>query len=387
MSHEMDEKRETVSRRDMLRTLALGGVGLGAAALVGRGLRGAVGAAGVPSGWREAMFYKQLEGMKIKCQVCPKNCVVGDGERGFCGNKENRRGTYYTLVYGKAAALNIDPIEKKPLFHFLPASKALSVGTAGCNFDCKDCQNWEISQVRPEQIDHPVALAPQAIVTKAPQYGATVIAYTYNEPTVFYEYMHDTARLGRQHGLKSVMISNGYMNREPMLKLAQYMDAIKVDLKGFTDDFYRKYCTGTIEPVKETIKRVKALGKWLEIVYLVVPTINDDSSLIGQTAAWIKKAVGAEVPLHFTRFQPNYQLTKLPPTPVATLENCRSIARAKGLRYVYVGNVPGHSGEHTYCAGCGKIVIKRRGYEILQRHVKANGACAFCGSKIPGVWS
>lgn len=383
-----DDRDKAISRRDMLRTLTLGGLGLGAAGLVSRGLRGAAGAVSVPSGWEEAMFYKRLDGLKIKCQICPKNCVVGDGERGFCGNKENRGGKYYTLVYGQAAALNIDPIEKKPLYHFLPASRAFSIGTAGCNMDCKDCQNWEISQVRPEQIRQPVSLPPKTIVSKARQYGATVIAYTYNEPVVFYEYMHDTAKLARQHGLRSVMISNGYINREPMLELAPYLDAVKVDLKGFTDEFYRKYCLGTVEPVKETIKRVKALGKWLEIVYLVVPTLNDDLDMIGEMAAWLKRAVGAEVPLHFSRFRPAYRLKKLPPTPVSTLEQCRAVARAQGLKYVYIGNVqPGHSAEDTYCASCGKVVIGRYGYQILERHVKANGACKFCGNKIPGVWS
>jgi len=225
----------------MLGTLLAGGLAVGAAGLVGRSLRSSAGAADVPAGWHEAMFYKQLEGKKVKCQVCPKSCVVGEGERGFCGNKENRDGKYYTLVYGQAAALNVDPIEKKPLFHFLPGSLAFSVGTAGCNFDCKNCQNWEISQVRPEQIDHPMTLPPQTIVDQAGKYGATVIAYTYNEPTVFYEYAHDTAKLGQRRGLRSVIVSNGYMNREPMLELAQYLDAIKIDLKGFTDEFYRKY--------------------------------------------------------------------------------------------------------------------------------------------------
>ncbi len=371
----------------MLRTLLAGGLAVGATGLVGRGLRGATGASGVPAGWHEAMFYKQLEGKKVKCQICPKHCVVGEGERGFCGNKENRGGKYYTLVYGKAAALNIDPIEKKPLFHFLPGSRAFSIGTAGCNFDCKNCQNWEISQVRPEQIDHPITLPPETIVSKAPEYGAEVIAYTYNEPTVFYEYMHDTAKLARRHGLRSVMISNGYMNREPMLKLAPYLDAVKVDLKGFTDEFYRKYALGTLEPVKETIKRVKALGKWLEIVCLVLPGLSDDLDRIAEMADWINRAVGPEVPVHFSRFGPAYRMKKLPPTPVSTLEKCRAVARRQGLKYVYIGNVPGHSAENTYCASCGKIVIKRYGYEILERHIKPNGACAFCGNKIPGVWS
>ncbi|MCD6360302.1 MAG: AmmeMemoRadiSam system radical SAM enzyme, partial [Armatimonadetes bacterium] len=309
------------------------------------------------------------------------------GQRGVCGVRENRGGTYYTLVYGWAAALNIDPIEKKPLFHYLPGSKAFSIGTAGCNLSCKDCQNWQISQVAPEEITNPVSLPPATAAAQAVSYGAKVLAYTYNEPTIFYEYMYDTARAGRERGLRSVMISSGFINREPLLQLAPHLDAIKIDLKGFDEQFYLQYCGGSLEPVKQTIKRVKALGKWLEIVCLIVPTINDDTDSVRRMSEWILRAVGDEVPVHFTRFMPAYRLKHLPPTPIPTLERCWKTAREAGLKYVYIGNAPGHDAENTVCAGCGKVVIRRYGYQILEMHVKPNGACRFCGTKIPGVWA
>lgn len=383
----MSGSGETMDRRTMLRLVLGGGMALGCAAL---GLSGCTreeaSANGASSGAHEAMFYERI-GDNIRCTLCPMGCTVPPGGRGLCGVRENQGGTYRTLVYGTAAALNIDPIEKKPLFHFLPASLAFSIGTAGCNLHCKDCQNWEISQVTPEQIDRPIPLSPRTAVAKAQQYNCPVIAYTYNEPVIFYEYMYDTARLGREAGLRSVMISNGYINREPMLKLAPQLDAIKIDLKGFTDDFYRDYCGGTIEPVKQTIRRVHALGKWLEIVYLVVPTLNDDLDKIRQMCDWLLRAIGPDVPLHFTRFHPAYQLTRLPPTPVSTLEACREVAREQGLNYVYVGNVPGHNAENTFCAGCGKVIVRRQGFQVTELHVKPNGTCRFCGQSIPGVWS
>ncbi len=386
----MDETSERMTRREMLRVLLGGGLAVGGACAL-RGLAGCArenaDASDSSSGPHEAMFYENIGGDTVRCTLCPTQCVVRDGGRGLCGVRENRGGTYYTLVYGTAAALNIDPIEKKPLFHYLPGTRAFSLGTAGCNLHCKNCQNWEISQVRPEQVDRPIPLSPQTIIAKAREYGTASIAYTYNEPVIFYEYMRDTAQLARSNGLRSVMISNGYINRQPMLELAPHLDAVKVDLKGFTDSFYRDYCGGTIEPVKQTIKRIHALGKWLEIVYLVIPTLNDSMATIRQMSDWLKAAAGADVPLHFTRFMPCYQLKKLPPTPVSTLEACREVAMDRGLNYVYVGNVPGHEGENTYCAHCGKVVIRRHGYEILERNVTSGGACKFCGKQIPGVWS
>ncbi len=375
-----------MDRREMLRLMLCSGLALGGAAAVG--LTGCPGdAAGASGGLREAMYYEKLAGNVVRCGLCPRTCTVRDGGRGYCGVRENRGGTYYSLVHGWASTVNLDPVEKKPLFHFLPGSRAFSIGTVGCNMECKDCQNWEISQVLPEQIDRRIDLPPATAVEKAGEYGAEIVAFTYNEPSVFYEFMRDTSELAQAADLRAVMISNGYLNRRPMLDLAPHLDAIKIDLKGFTDDFYRDYCAGTIEPVKESIRRVSALGKWLEIVYLVVPTVNDGLDGIRDMAGWLVRAVGPDVPLHFTRFHPAYKLTRLPPTPVETLEACRRAALDQGLHYVYVGNVPGHPGENTFCAGCGAAVIRRRGYQILERRINADGTCALCGRAIPGVWS
>ncbi len=384
----MSDLPEKMTRRQMLKRCAVAGagLGLGLVGLGGEAFEDTNAAHAATLRMREAMFYDKLPGNKIQCKICPKQCVVGDGERGFCGNKENRGGTYYTLVYGAAACVGLDPIEKKPLFHFLPGSKALSVGTAGCNFDCKDCQNWQASQARPEQLPESSVYywPPTTLAQLAVRYGAEVLAYTYTEPVVFYEYMLDGAVVGHKYGLRSVMISNGYINREPMLKVAAHLDAIKIDLKGFEDDFYRKYCVGSVKPVLETIKRVKALGKWLEIVYLVVPTVNDDVKQVTEACRWLVKAVGPDVPLHFSRFFPQYQLTHLPPTPFETLDRCRKIAREAGLHYVYIGNVePWRGTENTYCPSCGKLVVGRSGYRVTEMHLNS-GKCAYCGHKIAG---
>lgn len=393
-----------LSRRELLKNVALAGAGAGLLAgsvhLISRwGRTGAVpvaandrgaGDAEAATADHEAMYYEKLSGQRVACHLCPNECVVGPGGRGVCGNKVNREGTYCTLVYGRAAALNVDPVEKKPLFHFQPKAWVLSVGTAGCSFSCKHCQNWEISQRLPEQLERDgrvLDLPPQALVDTAKQRSIPIIAYTYNEPIAFYEYMYDTAKIARTKGVRSVMVSNGYINREPMIELCEYLDAVKIDLKGFSEEFYSQYCSGRLAPVLETIKRVIALGKWLEIVYLVIPTVNDDPKMIRQTAEWVKRAGGADVPLHFSRFMPAYRLKNLPPTPYDTLRKCRQIAMAEGLNYVYIGNMPGSDIASTYCPNCGKIVVKRNGFEILGYYLKANGACKFCGHKIPGVWA
>ena len=376
-----------MTRRELLKTTAAASAAVGLGAVGGAALDAVcptAAHAASPLRMKEAMFYDKLSGKRVQCKICPKQCKVGDRERGFCGSRENRNGTYYTLVYGSAAALNIDPIEKKPLFHFLPGARAFSLGTAGCNFDCKDCQNWELSQARPEQVDSH-KLPPSKVIQLARQYHCQVIAYTYTEPVTFYEYMHDTAMMGRGEGLRSVMISNGYINRDPMVKVAQYLDAVKVDWKGVTEEFYKKYCLGTLQPVIDTISRVKKLGKWLEIVYLVVPTLNDSPKDIRMMAKWTKKYIGADTPVHFSRFIPHYQLKNLPPTPNSTLERCHDIAREQGLNFVYLGNVPGHKYESTYCPKCGAVVVKRWGFEIKHNKLK-DGKCPKCGRTIPGVW-
>ena len=386
MASRTDDK---LTRRELLKKLALAGAGTGLLAGAATFSCRWAGTSEAAVSAHEALYYEQLSGQRVKCHVCPNECVVGPGGRGACGNKVNRNGTYYTLVYGRAAALNIDPIEKKPLFHFHPRAWALSVGTAGCSFSCKHCQNWEISQRLPEQLEqegHVLSLPPQRLVAKAQSYNTPIIAYTYNEPISFYEYMLDTAKLAHQQGLQSVMVSNGYITREPMIELCQYLDAVKIDLKGFSEDFYTQYCSGRLEPVLQTIKRVIALGKWLEIVYLVIPTVNDDPEMIRQAAEWVQRAGGADIPLHFSRFTPAYRLKNLPPTPYDTLRECRRIAMEVGLNYVYVGNMPGTDIASTYCPSCGEIVVKRNGFEIIGYHLKPNGACRYCGHHIPGVW-
>ena len=385
---------DLLTRRDLLKATSALAAGLfvGPSLLAGcRAGRSATGAEAEAAPEEElpghrCEFFEQLPGKKIKCKTCPRECVVGDRERGFCGSRENRGGVYYTLVYGRAAALNLDPIEKKPLFHFLPGSGALSIGTAGCNMDCKDCQNWELSQRRPEQVQRNADLPPEKLAALAQRNGAPVLAYTYTEPVTFYEYMHDAAKVGRARGLKSVMISNGYIQAEPMKQVCQVLDAVKVDLKSFRPDFYVKYCRGTLPPVLETIKLVHKLGKWLELVYLVVPTLNDKSSEIAEMCRWIKKTIGPDVPLHFSRFSPEYQLKNLPPTPYETLERARRVARQEGLHYVYLGNVPGEEVASTVCPKCKRTIVRRNGFQVLSLDI-AGGKCKFCGQKIPGVWA
>lgn len=324
------------------------------------------------------------QGRYVRCALCPHRCVLAEGERGLCRVRENRGGKLYTLVYGNPCALHVDPIEKKPFYHFLPGTVALSLATAGCNLRCQYCQNHTISQHPPEQTQNYDA-APAAIVEASVRQGTQTIAYTYSEPMVFYEYMLDTARLARRAGLRNAVISAGYVNPDPLRELCQTVDAIKIDLKGNNQDFYRAVCGGTLEPVLDTIRIVREMGVWLEIVNLVVPTLNDDIDELRALAEWVLETLGPDVPLHFSRFQPNYQLTNLPPTPIETLEGARHLALETGLNYVYLGNVPGHEGNHTYCPACGQMIVQRSGMstEIVQI-VKSQ--CGFCGAPIPGVW-
>jgi len=334
---------------------------------------------------KEARHYEKLPNRKIQCKLCPKECTVDDIERGFCGTRENRGGTYYVLTYGNPCATHIDPIEKKPFFHFLPGTKALSISTAGCNLACKFCQNWQLSQFRPEQTDN-VYLPPEKLVGIARREKCPSIAYTYGEPVVFYEYMCDTAVEGHRYGIRSVVITGGYITPEPLRKLCKVVDAIKVDLKAFTEKYYREVCSGELEPVLKGLEVLRDEGIWYEIVYLVVPTLNDSMDEIRAMSQWIREALGPDVPVHFSRFYPQYMLKNLPATPVSTLEKARKVAMDAGLNFVYIGNVPGHEGENTYCPKCGKVVIRRVGYYVLEINLK-KGKCAFCGQPIPGVWS
>ena len=344
----------------------------------------AYGAADTDKYIREAMYYKKLEEQRIECEICPRACRVAPKERGYCGVRENFGGTYKTLVYGRACSANVDPIEKKPLSHFLPGSRSLSIATAGCNMECKFCQNWEISQFRPEQI-RDFNLQPETLVREASTRKIESIAFTYSEPVIFYEYMHDTAKFAKERGVDSVMISNGYIKEEPMRRLCEHLSAVKVDLKAFTDKFYRETCSGELEPVLNTLKLLKKEGMWFEMVVLIIPTLNDSESEITEMCRWVHSELGADAPIHFSRFHPTYKIKNLPPTPVSTLTRAREIALKAGLNYAYVGNVPGHEGESTYCPGCKKRVVKRVGYGILDLAIE-NGKCRNCGCPIAGVW-
>jgi pyruvate formate lyase activating enzyme len=331
---------------------------------------------------KEARFYKKIDGGGIECRLCPRHCFVTDLERGYCGVRENRQDVYYSLVYGLPCSLNVDPIEKKPLFHFYPGTTALSLATAGCNVNCKFCQNWEISQSRPEQTDN-IDLPPQAAVDIALRERTPNIAYTYSEPVVFYEYMYDIAALGKDNGIRSVMITGGYIEKEPLNEIIPLMDAIKIDLKSIREEYYKNIVSGELKPVLETLIQIKNAGVWLEIVYLVVPTLNDTPEEFRDLARWIKEYLGRDVPVHFSRFHPQYLLKNLPPTPQKTLENAYDVCRAEGLNFVYLGNLPGHPAESTYCPYCGELLIERRGYRIYKFNIKDN-LCGGCNKRIPG---
>jgi len=332
----------------------------------------------------EAKFYQKLPNRKIKCKLCPRECNVGDRERGYCGVRENRGGTYYSLVHSRVCAAHVDPIEKKPLFDYLPGTLAFSLATAGCNVNCKFCQNWDISQARPEQIPADY-LPPQRIVDLAKQYSCPTIAYTYSEPVVFSEFLMDAADAGHQAGLRSVVVSNGYMQEEALKTAYGKMDAVKIDLKAFTESYYSKVVTGQLKPVLDSLVNLKKMGKWTEIVYLVVPTLNDSDSEFSGLAQWIKANLGVDVPLHFTQYHPEYLLKNLPITPVPTLERAKAIADAEGLHYVYIGNVPGHPAQNTYCPQCKSLLVERVGFTASRMLIRKD-SCPFCHHPIPGIW-
>jgi pyruvate formate lyase activating enzyme len=332
----------------------------------------------------EARFYEKLPYKKIKCKLCPRECVIDDRERGYCGVRENRGGRYHSLVYGRVCAAHVDPIEKKPLFHFLPGTNAFSIATAGCNVNCKMCQNWDISQARPEQVSA-AFLAPNGVASAARQYQCPSIAYTYSEPVVFCEYVLDSAEAGRAAGVKSVVISGGYIQEEPLKQLCRRVDAIKIDLKGFSERFYKEVVNGELKPVLNALVMIRKQGVWNEIVYLVVPTLNDSDEEFRGAARWVKAELGPDVPLHFSRFHPEYLLKDLPPTPLATLERAKAISDAEGLHYVYIGNVPGHPAESTRCPKCRRVVVERAGLMVKALSLDG-GKCRFCHQAIPGVW-
>ena len=335
----------------------------------------------------KAYLWESLEDNKVKCNLCGHRCVVKDGRRGICGVRENRDGGLETLVYGNLVGRHIDPIEKKPLFHFLPGTLSYSIATVGCNFRCRFCQNADIAQMPADQGGTIMGSSstPQEVVAAAEQGGCRSISYTYTEPTVFFEFAHDTARLARERGLRNVFVTNGYMTAEALEMISPYLDAANVDLKAFTDKYYKELCGARLKHVQESLKLMRALGIFIEVTTLIVPGLNDDPAELEALAAFIVADLGPQIPWHISRFHPTYKLTDRPSTPVATLTAARQIGLKAGLRYVYTGNVPGDAGESTFCHGCGERVIERWGFRVSKLAI-SDGKCGHCGVEIDGVW-
>ncbi|NNF98897.1 MAG: AmmeMemoRadiSam system radical SAM enzyme [Desulfobacteraceae bacterium] len=333
----------------------------------------------------EAYAYRKLSKDRVVCGICPNRCLLSPGDRSVCRSKVNVAGKLYSLTYGNPCAVHVDPIEKKPLFHFLPASRTFSIAAAGCNFRCLNCQNWEISQAKPHEVRHS-ELFPDQAVEQALNAGVRSIAYTYSEPVTFFEYMMSTASAAKAGGLKNLWISNGYINQKPLLDLCKVLDAANVNLKSYSDKLYMKLNGGQLQPVLNTFKTLHDQGIHFEMTTLMVTGYVDDPDMFKRMCEWILTATGPDHPLHLLRFFPRYKLERLPPTPVSVLTRFREIAMAEGIRYVYVGNVPGHDGNNTYCHQCHRLLVERRGYHIPTFNISGQH-CKFCGTQIPGVWN
>jgi pyruvate formate lyase activating enzyme len=333
---------------------------------------------------KDALYYRRLNNDQLQCVLCPRRCIIPEGGRSFCRNRENRAGKLYTLSYGNPCTLNMAGPENAPLYHFIPGHNRLALAAVGCNLRCRYCQNWQISQAGAVQSSY-FKLSPKEAVELAMKKKAKSISFTYTEPVASYEYVLDISKLARERGLMTSIVSNGFINQEPLREILQVMDAVNIDLKGFSNDFYRYISSGELEPVLNTLKMVREEKVYLEIVNLIVPTINDDPDIITQMCGWVRKNLGDDVPLHFTRYFPNYRLTDIPPTPVKTLELALAIARDAGLKYVYIGNVPGHDADNTFCANCEKLLVRRYHFDVLENNVN-DGSCKFCGESIPGIW-
>lgn len=335
----------------------------------------------------EAWLYETMADQRVRCRLCSHHCVISPGQRGICGVRENCAGVLETRVYGHLIASGDDPIEKKPIFHLLPGSRSYSIATVGCNFKCRFCQNADIAQMPADQGGRVAGdpVTPQQVVDAARQRGCASIAYTYTEPTVFFEFACDTAQLAHPLGIKNIFVTNGYMSAEALERVSPWLDAANVDLKAFSDGFYKHQCGARLEPVKATLRRMKALKIWVEVTTLIIPGLNDDPGELSQLATFIATELGPETPWHVSRFHPTYRLTDRSATPLKTLVQARSIGLAAGLKYVYTGNLPGQGGEDTLCPGCGAAVIARNGFRILAMRV-AQGRCSSCGTVIDGIF-
>lgn len=331
----------------------------------------------------EARLYEKEKDQKVHCRLCNHHCLISEGQRGICGVRENRQGTLYSLVYGKTIAAHVDPIEKKPLFHFLPGSHSFSLATAGCNFRCLFCQNADISQARELKRIPGEEISPEEVVTTAIQAKCLSIAYTYTEPTIFFEYAQDIALLADGQGLKNVFVTNGYMTKDVLEALHPHLHAVNVDLKAFREDFYKTQCGAKLSPVLETLKIMKRMRIWVEVTTLIIPTLNDSKEELKELARFIADELGPETPWHISRFHPTFKLTQLPATPVKTLQQAWETGKEAGLRYVYTGNVPGDAAEKTYCHHCGYLLLDRFGFSILKNNLQ-KGKCPRCQTSMDG---
>jgi pyruvate formate lyase activating enzyme len=383
-----------ITKRDFIRYSLLGMgasmVSINAARAIAKGMIGGKREfTPVPSGglwkWSKESPYYLVTAKGVQCQICPNRCTLKEGEESVCRARTAYKGKLFTIAYGNPCSVHIDPIEKKPLFHYLPASRSYSIATAGCTLSCLNCQNWEISQKSPKETEN-IDLMPAKVLPEALSGSCSSIAYTYSEPTAFYEYMYDTAVLAKANGIKNLLISNGYINDKPLRDLCKVIDAANINLKSFSQEIYATLNGGSLQPILNTLKVLKAEGVWLEITNLVIPNWTDNITMIKEMCEWLVKNGFQDNPLHFNRFFPLYKLTSLPYTPLSILDKARETAIKAGMRYVYIGNVPETTAQNTYCFKCKKTVVERKGFTILANNISGSN-CRFCNHRIPGVWN
>ncbi len=320
----------------------------------------------------------------VQCQLCPKRCVIAPGESGECRIRVNTDGVLRAVTYGYPSAVHVDPVEKKPLYHFLPGSHIFSIATVGCNLHCKNCQNWELSQCNPEDAAA-VWMPPEEVVRLAQEAECSSVAFTYSDPIVWYEYMLDTARAAQAAGLRTVWVTAGYINQDPLRALCRHLDAANIDIKAFSDRFYRDVCDATLQPVLDAVITAKSMGVMVEITNLVIPTLNDSDEDFQGLCGWILEYLGAETPVHFSRFHPQHRMRHIPPTPDTTLNRARDLAMAAGLRHVYIGNLLVPESGNTYCPGCERMLVKRVGYRVMKNEL-TGGVCPHCNTEVYGLW-